>query len=220
VTVRQKLRVLMAVTIIAISGGIVATYLGFSAVLHAAHDVQRRAVQLRGVTEIKANLLATLELDPTSDDTKKVFAESEQDVSKWSNIIGPLFATQARRDRFNQLMTGWNAYDQQSQQLIKLAATDPKAANDGVTALYHAQFLPLRSSLQSLIDELSTLGEQSNMQAENTSQRSVHIVIAILVAVLVIVLACSLCCPARFSRRSAVNLTMPRTCASRSLSAT
>jgi methyl-accepting chemotaxis protein len=178
----------MAVTIIAISCGVIATYLGFSAVLHAAHDVQRRAVQLRGITEIQASLLATLELDPTSADTQKVFKDSEQDVSKWSSVTGPLFATQARRDHFDRVITGWNAYDQQSQQIIKLAATDPKAANDGVTALYHAQFLPLQASLQSLIDDLNTLGERSNEQAESTSQRSVYIVIAILVAVLVIVL--------------------------------
>jgi len=178
----------MAVTIITISGGIIATYLGFGALLRAEHDVQRRAVQLRGMIEIKASLLATLELDPTSADTKKVFADSEQDVNKWSDVIGPLFATQARRDHFNQVITRWNAYDQQSQQIIKLAATDSKTANDEVTALYHAQFLPLQASLQSLIDELTTLGEQGNEQAENTSQHSVYTVTAILVAVLALVL--------------------------------
>jgi methyl-accepting chemotaxis protein len=187
-TIRQKLRALMVVTIIAISGGIIATYLGFNAVSHAEHDVQRRAVELRGLTEIKASLLATLELDPTSADTKKVFSDSEQDVSQWSNTIGPMFASQAHRDHFNQVVTDWNAYDQQSQQFIKLAATDPKTANDEVTALYHSQFLPMQASLQSLIDDVSKLDEQSNEQAESTNQRSVHTVIAILVAVLVIVL--------------------------------
>jgi len=187
-TVRQQLRALIAVTIIAISGGIIATYLGFSAVSHAGRDAQRRAVELRGLTEIKASLLATLELDPTSADTQKVFSDSEQDVSQWSNTIGPMFAIPANRDHFNQVVTGWNAYDQQSQQIIKLAATDPKAANDGVTALYHSQFLPMQASLQLLIDDVSKLAEQSNEQAESTNQRSVHTVIAVLVAVLVIVL--------------------------------
>jgi methyl-accepting chemotaxis protein len=188
-TVRQKLRALMIVTVIAISGGIVATCLGLSAISHAQHDVQRRAVQLRGLTEFKASLLATLELDPTSADTKKVFEDSEQNVSKWSNTIGPMFATQARRDHFNQVASAWNAYDHQSQQIIRLAATDPKTANDQVTALYHSQFQPLQASLQSLIDDLSTVMEQSNEHAESTSQRTAYTVIAILVAVLVIVLA-------------------------------
>lgn len=178
----------MVVTIIAISGGINATYLGFSAVSHAEHGVQRLAVELRGLTEIKASLLATLELDPTSADTKTVFSNSEQDVSQWSNTIGPMFARQAYRDHFNQVVTGWNAYDQQSQQIIKLAATDPKTANDEVTALYHSQFLPMQASLQSLIDDVSKLDEQDNEQAERSNQRSVHTVIAILAAVLVIVL--------------------------------
>jgi methyl-accepting chemotaxis protein len=187
-TIRQKLRALMVVTIIAISGGINAAYLGFSAVSHAEHGVQRLAVELRGLTEIKASLLATLELDPTSADTKKVFSNSEQDVSQWSNTIGPMFARQAYRDHFNQVVTGWNAYDQQSQQIIKLAATDPKTANDEVTALYHSQFLPMQASLQSLIDDVSKLDEQDNEQAERSNQRSVHTVIAILAAVLVIVL--------------------------------
>ncbi|MEM5425263.1 methyl-accepting chemotaxis protein [Paraburkholderia ferrariae] len=178
----------MAVTIIAISSGIIATFLGFSAVLHAAHDVQRRAVQLRGMTEIKASLLATLELDPAATDTQSVFKDSEQDVSKWSTVTSPLFATRVLLSHFNQVIAGWTAYDQQSRQIMMLAATDPKTANDEVTALYHAQFLPLQASIQSLIDDLNTLGEGSNAQAESTSQRSVGIVIALLAAVLLIVL--------------------------------
>jgi methyl-accepting chemotaxis protein len=187
VTVRQKLRVLAVLIIVAISGGIIATFLGFSAIRAAEHDIQRRAVQLRGLTEIKASLLATLELDPTSADTKKVFEDSEQDVSNWSNRIGPIFVTQARREHFDQVVAGWSAYDQQSEQIIKLAATDPKTANDQVASLYHAQFLPLQASLQSLIDNVSTLVEQNNEQAESTIQRSVYTVIAILVIVLGIV---------------------------------
>ncbi len=178
----------MVVTFIAISGGIITTFLGFSVVSHAEHDVQRRDVELRGLTEIKASLLATLELDPTSADTQKVFADSEQNVGKWRNTIGPIFASQAHRDHFNQVVTGWEAYEQQSQQIIRLSATDPKAANDQVTALYHSQFQPLQASLQSLINDVSTLSEQSNERAESASQRSVFTVIAILVAVLVIVL--------------------------------
>jgi hypothetical protein len=148
-TVRQKIRALMVVTIVAISGGIIATYLGFSAVSHANHDVRRRAVEVRGMTEIKASLMATLELDPTSADTQKVFSDSKENVSKWSNIIAPMFATPANRDHFNQVVTGWKAYRQQSLEIIKLAATNPKTANDQVTALYHSQFLPLQASLQS-----------------------------------------------------------------------
>ena len=178
----------MAVAIISISIGIIATFLGFSAVRHAEHKAQTRAAILRGLTEMKASLLATLELDPTSADTEKVFADSEQNVSKWSNVIRPMFGDRSRLDHWDQLLTGWNAYDHQSQQIIKLAATAPKTANDQVTALYHSQFLPMQASLQSLIDELSTLNEQSNEQAESAGQRTINTVIAILVAVLVIVL--------------------------------
>jgi methyl-accepting chemotaxis protein len=189
-TLKKKLRVLIAVTAIAISSGIIATALGFSAVSHAGHDAERRAVELRGLTEIKASLLATLELDPTSVDTQKVFTDSEQDVGKWSATIGPMFTIQANRDHFKQVITAWNEYDQQSQDIIKRAATDPKAANDQVTALYHAKFLPLQASLQSLIDDVTTLTEQSNERAESIGQRSIYTVTAILVAVLVVVLGC------------------------------
>lgn len=187
-SVRQKLRLLMIVTVIAISGGILATCLGLNAINHAEHEVHRRAAQLRGLTELKAGLLATLELDPTSADTKKVFADSEQDISKWSNIIGPMFETPARRDRFSQIVSAWNAYDRQSQQIITLAATDPKTANDQVTALYHSQFQPLQASLQSLIDDLGTIIEQQDERAESASQRSRYTVTVILASVLVIVL--------------------------------
>jgi methyl-accepting chemotaxis protein len=187
-TVKQKLQILMVVTCVAIVAGIVATYLGFSAIGQARHDAQRRTTELVGLTEMKASLLATLGLDPGSADTKKIFVDSEQNVRKWSGLIGPMFADKSLRARSDQIAAAWDSYDRQSQQIIALAATDPKAASDQVTALYHAQFVPLQAELQSLLDDVDTLYDQGTAQAEQTSDNAVRAVIAILVAVLVVVL--------------------------------
>ncbi|CAB3740979.1 hypothetical protein LMG24238_06700 [Paraburkholderia sediminicola] len=88
-TIKIRLRILIVATLIATGVGIVVTALGFNAVSSAEADSNRREKQIRGLTEIKASALSTVEHDPTSNDTKKMFADAEQNIGKWSETIAP-----------------------------------------------------------------------------------------------------------------------------------
>jgi methyl-accepting chemotaxis protein len=186
-TIKLKLQILMLVTLISIGGGIVITVLGFNSVNDAQASSHRREKQVRGLTEIKGSALSTIELDPTSDDTKRIFSDAEQNIDKWTGIIAPLFNSPDQQARLTSLRAQWNAYDQKSRQLIELAARDPKAANDQVAVLYHSDFQPLGASIEAIITEAGNRGEQAEQLANSTSTNADRTVIAVLVSAMAIV---------------------------------
>ena len=179
-TIKLKLRILMLVTLIAVGGGIIATAFGFSSVNDAQMASHRRETQVRGLTEIKASALSTVELDPTSDDTRKIFSDAEQNIGKWAAVIDPLVNSPEQQARLKTVRAQWNAYDQKSRQLIALAAQDPKAANAQIVALYHSDFLPLAASIESIIAVAGQRGEEAAANAASTSTTAVRTVIAVL----------------------------------------
>lgn len=186
-TIKTKLRILMLVALIAIGGGIAVTAIGFNAVNDAQAASHRRETQVRGLTEIKASALSTVELDPASEDTKKIFADAERNIGKWAEIIDPLFKSPDQQARLKILRAQWNAYDQKSRQLIELAARDPKAANDQVASLYHSDFQPLAASIEATITEAGKRGQQAAELADRTSTNAVGTVITVLVVAMAIV---------------------------------
>ncbi len=204
-TIKLKLQLLMLATLIAIGGGIVVTALGFNSVNDAQSISHRREKQVRGLTEIKASALSTVELDAASPDTAKIFTEAERNVGKWADIIEPLFAAQEQQDRLKTVRAQWNAYDQKSRQLMELAAHDPKAAGDQVVALYHSDFQPLQASIEDIVAEAGRRGEEASQQADRTSSNAVTTVIAVLVVALAVVVVYTLLL-ARSIQRSVAGL--------------
>ncbi|MBV8665497.1 MAG: hypothetical protein JO269_03345 [Burkholderiaceae bacterium] len=186
-TIKLKLRILMLVTLLAIAGGIVATAIGFNSVNNTHADAHRRQEQVRGITEIKASLLATMGLDPATEDTKRIFAEAERDIAKWAEVTAPLFLMPARHQAFQNIVGAWSEYDQKSQQLITLAATDPKQANDKNTELYRSNFQPMMAMVEQLADECSKEAAASIERANNMSTFAVRAVVAILAVILLLV---------------------------------
>lgn len=186
-TIKLKLRLLMLVTLLAIGCGTVVTSIGFSSVSSAQAASHRLEKQARGLAEIKGSALSTIELDPSTDDTKKVFTDAERNVSKWSGVILPLFESPQQQDRFSKVIAAWTSYDQKSRRLIDLAAHDSKAANDQVTALYHSDFQPLQASIEQIIDEANQQAEQRDAAASSTSTNAVRTVVTVMVLVLALV---------------------------------
>ncbi|WP_412023791.1 methyl-accepting chemotaxis protein [Burkholderia cepacia] len=186
-TIKLKLQILMLVTLMAIGGGIAVTSFGFGSVSDAEAASHRRETQVRGITEIKASALSTVELDPASDDTKKIFSEAERNIGKWAEIVGPLFDSVDQQARLKTLRAQWNAYDQKSRQLIELAAHDPKAANDQVGSLYHNDFQPLSASIEATITEVGNRGQQAAELADRVSTNAVRTVMTVLVVAMAIV---------------------------------
>jgi methyl-accepting chemotaxis protein len=186
-TIKQKLQILMFVTLLAIGGGIVVTALGFNAVDDAQAASHRRERQVRGLTEIKASALSTVELDPASNDTRKIFADAEENIDKWAKLIAPLFNSPEQQERLRVVRSQWTAYDQKSRQLLDLAGHDAKAANDQVTALYHSDFQPLQASIETIIAEANRRGEAAAANADRARTRAVRTVMAALAAVMALV---------------------------------
>jgi methyl-accepting chemotaxis protein len=186
-TIKLKLRILILVTLIAIGGGIVVTVFGLNSVNVAQGASHRREKQVRGLTEIKASTLSTVELDPASDDTKKLFSDAEQNIGKWADIIEPLFNSPDQQARLKTVRAQWEAYDQKSRQLIALAGQDPKGANTQVVTLYHSDFQPLSMSIESMIAEAGKRGKEATESAERTSTNAVSTVTTVLVVAMAIV---------------------------------
>jgi hypothetical protein len=186
-TIKLKLRILMLVTLIAIGGGIVVTVFGLNSVSVAQEASHRRETQVRELTEIKASTLSTVELDPASDDTPKLFSDAEQNIGKRADIIEPLFGSPDQQARLKTVRAQWEAFDQKSRQLIALAGQDPKGANTQVVTLYHSDFQPLSMSIESMIAEAGKRCKEAAESAERTSTNAVRTVTAVLVAAMAIV---------------------------------
>ncbi|POR46299.1 methyl-accepting chemotaxis protein [Paraburkholderia eburnea] len=186
-TIRVKLQILMLVTLMAIGGGIAATIVGFNAVSDANAEKDRRATEIRGLTEIKGSMLSTVELDPTSDDTKKLFADAEQNIGKWDGITSPLFKDEPQAQEIAPLKNQWLAYDQKSHDILDLARHDPKSANDQVAAVYHANFVPLLAGMESATDDIAKAEEESAKHAANVTHISITVVAVVLILVMVLV---------------------------------
>ena len=187
-TIKLKLRILMLVTLLAIGAGIAATMVGFSSIIDNYGAAMRGAEQIRGMTEIKGSALSTVELDPTSNDTKQIFSDAEKNIDKWLAVITPLTQSSDQLAKLKAMHDQWTAYDQHSHQLIDLAAHDAKSANDQVVKLYHSDFQPMLATIQALIDATNQSAAQSEAQAVNSGRAARGIVAGLLFAVMVVVL--------------------------------
>ncbi|NPT41760.1 HAMP domain-containing protein [Paraburkholderia sp. 1N] len=185
--IKLKLQMLMGVTLIAIGGSIAVTVIGFNSIHSGAAAWQAGESEIRGLTEIKASAMSTIELDPTAGDTKKVFADAEQNISHWSAIVGPQFSAPETRQKLQAIESAWNTYDQKSHQAIDLAVHDAKAANDQVTSIYHSDFQPFQTSLEQFVAQTDAQAAVAGAAAKQASASVFRTVIAVMVATLVLV---------------------------------
>lgn len=186
-TIKFKLRLLMLATLISIGAGITVTALGFSAVSDAQDDSHRREAQIQGLLEIKASAFSTVQLDPSTDDTRRIFADAERNIGDWTGKIAPMFHSAEQQERLKDLQAHWSDYDGKSRQLMDLAAQDPKTANARVIELYHAGFEPLRATIEAIIADAHRRGDEALAGANHTSAIANTTVIAALALAMVIV---------------------------------
>ena len=185
--IKQKLQLLVAVSIVSISGGLAIAELSLS----SANDAQvatRHALQVsQGVTEIKANAYATIEMDPTSDDTKQVFAKAEQDIVKWTDRVKPLIADSATQAQLTDILARWADYDHESQDIINLAKSDAKTANEQMVALYRTSFKPLEALLERSTEDTRNKAQESAGKAQRARKQANLTITTVLVFILVLV---------------------------------
>ena len=191
-TIKLKLQLLIAATLLSIGGGIVAVFIGFNAVHSAYKDSERRAKQIRALYEIKASFLTTDQLDPAAADSKKHFAEAEKTVSEWGDKIMPLIALPEQKQQMNLVLNEWTAYEQKSRQLFDLATHDSADAAARTDALYSSDFVPMEANLQQMIDRIDGLSTAASARTDKTISTSKLTVMGALLGVMLIVVGWTL----------------------------
>ena len=185
--IERKFQVLVAVTILAISSGIAVTTLRFN----AANESQLAALQsakiAQGLTEIKASAISTIEMDPTTEDTKQIYSDAEKSIRQWVGIVKPLLKTPELREQLGAAIERWETYDRKSHEIIDFAVHDAKTANDQMTALYHSDFKPLQAALEHIVNDARKLAGQAAEEEQHATETAKWAVIAVMGFILVLV---------------------------------
>ncbi|MGN6650229.1 HAMP domain-containing protein, partial [Trinickia sp.] len=185
--IKQKLQLLVAVSVVSLGGGIVVSALSLSTADQTQRNTRRQQEIAVALTEMKAYALSTIETDPTSDDTKHIFADAEQNIEQRAEQIKPLLDDSETQAQVATVLAQWNSYDRKSRDIIDLATRDVKTANDKMTALYHNDFKPMQA-------EFERLGRAANQQAQRAADTAQRIrtrtrwtIIVVLAAILVLI---------------------------------
>jgi methyl-accepting chemotaxis protein len=150
-TIRTRLQILAIVTIIVLGGVLLAVVLGLHAIEDAQVTADRREAYVRQVLEIKANAVATLLLDPSRGEAKEIFAKAEKTLGETGQAVLNIIKRPEIKEEFQRILNQWRTYRQHSQELITLAAADPKAANNKLGQVYQADFKPFEDALESFV---------------------------------------------------------------------
>jgi len=160
-SIHRKLQLLALSVVLCLGLSLIAAISSLHKLEISSANSAIRALQLQGLTEIKASAMSTIQLDPSTADTVKIFAAGEDNVKNWSERKIPAFSSTEKSQALKSLLDEWKAYDDESRKLIQLAATDAKTANDKVLPLYHSNFEPFQVHLESFIGDLSRANDSA-----------------------------------------------------------
>jgi len=171
-TINRKLQLLALSIVLCLGLSLIAAVTSLNKLQVSSTHSALRALQLQGLTEIKASAFSTIQLDPSTTDTVKIFTDAEANVKNWSEKKIPAFASPERSQAMKSLLDEWKVYDDESRKLIQLAATDAKTANDKVLPLYHSNFEPFQAHLESFISDLGNANDQAAQEDLAVSNRA------------------------------------------------
>ena len=183
--IRRKLQILAGVTIGGLGIILFATIAGLNAVHEAETAAQRREGYSLMLVEVKASAVSTIMLDPALKETRDVFADAEKNIGVLQEKVLATIKRPEVRSEFQQIAFRWEQYDKESQQLIKLAGTDAKSANDKVVPLYNAQFKPFQAALEKFVADRLADARTARAQAQALSTRVYWSIIVLIVVVAV-----------------------------------
>ena len=187
--IRRKLQVLALVTVIGLGMILLATIVGLNSMHEAETSAQRREGYSLMLVEIKASAISTIMLDPTIKETRDVFTDAEKTIDELQAKVTGIIRRPELRETFKQLISKWVAYDQASRQLIALAGSDPKSANDQLVPLYNAQFKPFQTGLEKFVADRLIEAKEGRVNAQSVATRTYWTMISLIVVVAVINIA-------------------------------
>jgi methyl-accepting chemotaxis protein len=162
------------------------TILGLNSIRDAEDAAHRREGYIIDLVEIKASALSTIMLDTNLQETKDVFADAEKNILQHGNSSINSIKRAEIKEILKNIVGQWNQYDQQSQALIKLAATDPKSANEKLVPLYNTGFKPLQAALEKYISERQKDATDAKELAKSVSSKTYWQIISLLALVTVV----------------------------------
>ena len=186
-TIKLKFRIQLLVTLTAIGCSIAITWAGFAYIKSSQATSHQMEKDVRGLTEIKASALSTIQLDPTTDDTKRIFDDAEQNIGKWAEVVRATSGISTGSEQFKDAISKWSNYDRKSHQLIDLAKLDVKTANDQVSALYRSDFVPFQAQLERIIVDAGRRAAQEDAEASKAADSVLQIITITMSAGLLIV---------------------------------
>jgi methyl-accepting chemotaxis protein len=131
--------------------------------------------------EIKASALSTILLDPTSEDTYKIFGDAEKNIGAANEKLQHLIVPPSTRDAVIQINKLWESYDKNSHQLFQQAKTDVKGANAQLNTVYSRDFKPLQEIVEQQVSEQEKEAETARNLVADTSARTLWLVVVPLV---------------------------------------
>ncbi|MBS1230344.1 MAG: methyl-accepting chemotaxis sensory transducer [Proteobacteria bacterium] len=187
--IRRKLQVLALVTISGLGIILLATITGLNSMHDAETSAQRREGYSLMLVEIKASAVSTIMLDPAIKETSDIFTDAEKNIDELQTKVTAIIKRPELRETFKQLIAKWVAYDQASRQLIALAGSDPKSANDHLVPLYNDQFKPFQTGLEKFVADRLVEAKAGRVDAQSVAARTYWTMVSLIVVVAVINIA-------------------------------
>jgi len=185
--IRTKLRLVSLVTLIGL--GLVGTVSvwGLNAIQETQETAHRRDARAQDMLEIKASALSTIMLDPSLPETREIFDTASKSVTRYgSTSLGAVRRPEVREE-LKSLLARWDRYVDESQKLIKLAATDSRSANEKVAALYNGSFKALQADLEKFVDRRKEEALKGMTDARALSNRVFWAVVGLIAASTVVI---------------------------------
>lgn len=182
-TIQQKLKTLSWLTVIGLGIVFFTTVNG----LNAVHEAEKTALRREGyslrLVEIKASAISTIMLDPTLAETRQVFADAEKNIAAQGEKVTTVIKRREIADELKRILDQWTEYDRESRQLMQLAASDPKTANDRLVPLYNSRFKPFQKALESFVEQRLAEAASAREEAMHISNRVYWTIILLILAV-------------------------------------
>jgi len=169
--IRNKLRLVAVVTLSGFALVAAVTIVSLNIIQSAEDTSHRREAYVAELLDVKALALSTIMLDPALRETRDVFAAAASGIEQQGTSAQRAIRRPEVRGQLEGLLKRWGSYRDQSLQIIALAASHPKEANDKVMPLYKQEFQSLQADLEKFIAERRAEAVQSAVEARTITTR-------------------------------------------------
>jgi len=182
-SIRTKLKFLILLTLAGLGLILLVTIFGLNSIRDSEDAAYRRESYIADLVEAEASALSSIMHDPALKETQDVFSKAENDIAHHADVALNAIKRVEVRDELKKILKLWNHYDQESQALIKLAASDPKTANEKLIPLYNEEFKPFQAALEKFSSDRQKEAAEARAQANAVSDKTYFEIIVLLALV-------------------------------------